>query len=105
MEININEYTREEVCVYKGRRYYVRDNGAVYRQCQEDGRQGEWDEEWTFGKFDPNTEYMLIDQERVDMIVCMAYHGNPIGDMDVVEHIDSNRCNNCPDNLVWKTRL
>lgn len=105
MAANINDYTREEVCVYKGRRYYVRDNGAIYRQCKEDGVKRKWDEEWTFGKFDPNTGYMLIGQERVHRIVCTAYHGEPVGDKNVVDHIDTNRCNNRPDNLRWVTRM
>lgn len=105
METNINEYSREEVCVYKGRRYYVRDNGAVYRQCQEDGKLRKWDEEWTFGKFDGNTGYMLLGQERVHRIVCTAYHGEPDDDRNVVDHIDTNRCNNRPENLRWVTRL
>ena len=29
MEANIDDFTREEICVYKGRRYYVLDNGSV----------------------------------------------------------------------------
>lgn len=105
MAANINDYTREEVCVYKGRRYYVRDNGAIYRQCKEDGVRRKWDEEWSFGKFDPNTGYMLIGQERVHRIVCTAYHGKPVGDRNVVDHIDTNRCNNRSENLRWVTKL
>lgn len=105
METNINEYSREEVCVYKGRRYYVRDNGAIYRQRQEDGKLRKWDEEWTFGKFDSNTGYMLLGQERVHRIVCTAYHGESDDDRNVVDHIDTNRCNNRPENLRWVTRL
>lgn len=105
MEPMLNEFTREEVCVYKGRRYYVRDNGAVYRQCKEDGIKRKWDEEWTFGKFDPNTGYMLIGQERVHRIVCTAYHGEPVEDRNVADHIDTNRRNNRPDNLRWVTKL
>lgn len=105
METRINEFTREEVCVYKGRRYYVRDNGAVYRQCKDDGVSRKWDEEWTFGKCDERTGYMLIGQERVHRIVCWAYHGEPIGDRNVADHIDTNRCNNRPDNLRWVTKL
>ena len=105
METNINEYSREKVCVYKGRRYYVRDNGAVYRQCKEDGKMRKWDEAWTFGKFDENTGYMLLGQERVHRIVCTAYHGKPDDDRNVVDHIDTNRCNNRPENLRWVTRL
>jgi hypothetical protein len=99
------EYTREEVCVYKGRKYYVRDNGEIYRQCKEDGIIRKWDEKWTFGKFDPKTGYMLIDQERVHRIVCTAYHGEPVGDRNVVDHIDTNRCNNRPENLRWVSKL
>lgn len=66
----IHEFTEERVCEYKGRRYYVRDNGAVYRQCKDDGVKRKWDEEWTFGKYDERTGYMLISQERVHRIVC-----------------------------------
>lgn len=102
---DINIFTEERVCEYKGRRYYVRDNGAVYRQCKEDGIRRKWDEEWTFGKFDPKTGYMLIGQERVHRIVCWAYHGEPVGDRNVADHIDTNRCNNRPENLRWVTKL
>ena len=101
----IGVFGEEKVCIYKGRRYYVRDNGAVYRQCQNDGIIRKWDEEWTFGIFDPNTGYMFIGQERVHRIVCTAYHGEPIGDRNVVDHIDTNRCNNRPENLRWVTKL
>lgn len=105
MEANISDYTREETCVYKGRKYYVRDNGAVCRQCKDDGKSRVWDEQWTFGRFDPNTGYMLIGQERVHRIVCWAFHGEPVGDRNVVDHIDTNRCNNRQDNLRWVTKL
>lgn len=105
MELNLSDFTREQVCEYKGRRYYVRDNGAVYRQCKEDGLRRKWDEEWTFGKFDPNTGYLLIGQERVHRIVCTAYHGEPVGNRSIVDHIDTNRCNNRPENLRWVTKL
>ena len=101
----IGVFGEERVCEYKGRRYYVRDNGAVYRQCKEDGVRRKWDEEWTFGKFDTNTGYMLIGQERVHRIVCTAYHGEPVGDRNVADHIDTNRCNNRPENLRWVTKL
>lgn len=106
MEQNsIHVFSDEKVCEYKGRRYYVRDNGAVYRQCQDDGKLRKWDEEWTFGKFNPNTGYMLIGQERVHRIVCTAYHGEPVGDRNVADHIDTNRCNNRPENLRWVSKL
>lgn len=105
MDQLLNVFTREQVCEYKGRRYYVRDNGAVYRQCQDDGKPRKWDEEWTFGKFDPKTGYMLIGQERVHRIVCTAYHGESVGDKNVVDHIDTNRRNNRQENLRWATRM
>ena len=101
----IGVFGEEKVCEYKGRRYFVRDNGAVYRQCQDDGKTRKWDEEWTFGKLDPNTGYMLIGQERVHRIVCTAYHGESVGDRNVADHIDTNRCNNRPENLRWVTKL
>ena len=74
---DVNCFSEEKFCEYKGRRYHVRDNGAVYRQCKNDGIKRKWDEEWTFGKFDPNTGYMLIGQERFHRIVCNEFHGYP----------------------------
>ncbi|MGM9763600.1 MAG: HNH endonuclease signature motif containing protein [Candidatus Cryptobacteroides sp.] len=104
MGANINEFSHEEVCDYKGRRYFVRDNGAIYRQCKNDGSVRKNDEEWTFGK--PGTDgYLFISSERVHRIVCTAYHGEPIGDRNIVDHIDTNRKNNRPENLRWVTRL
>lgn len=101
----IGVFDQETVCEYKGRRYFVRDNGAVYRQCRDDGKTRKGDEQWTFGKLDERTGYLLIGQERVHRIVCTAYHGAPEGDRNVVDHIDTNRCNNRPDNLRWVTKL
>lgn len=103
--MDINNFSEEKVCEYKERRYYVRDNGAIFRQCQDDGKPRKWDEEWTYGRFDEKTGYMLIGQERVHRIVCTAYHGEPVGDRDVVDHIDTNRRNNRPENLRWVTKL
>lgn len=105
MKTRIDDYSIEVTCVYRGRVYRVRDNGAVYRQCKENYRRSKLDEEWTFGKFNPNTGYMLIGQERVHRIVCTAYHGEPVGEQNIVDHIDTNRCNNRPENLRWVTKL
>lgn len=33
--VDINEYTRETTCEYKGEVYSVRDNGAVMRHARE----------------------------------------------------------------------
>lgn len=105
MAVNINDYTCEQTCIYKERKYHVRDNGAVYRVCKKDGIVRKNDEVWSFGRVDSYTGYMLIGQERVHRIVCTAFHGEPVGDRNVVDHIDTNRCNNRPENLRWVTKL
>lgn len=105
MEQDINTFSEERECEYKGRRYRVRDNGSIFRQRKDDGVKRKGDEEWTFGKFDPHTGYMLIGQERVHRIVCWAFHGEPVGDRNVVDHKDTNRRNNRPENLRWVTKL
>lgn len=105
MGVDINDYTREEFCVYRGRKYHVRDNGAIYRQCKDDGVRRKWDEEWTFGTINPKNGYCYIGQERVHRIVCTAFHGEPVGDKNVVDHIDTERSNNRPENLRWVTKL
>lgn len=99
------KYAEVKTCEYKGRHYLVRDNGAVYRLRRIDGRASKWDEIWTFGRKDDRTGYMFIGEARVHRIVCYAYHGEPVGEQKWVDHIDTNRCNNRPDNLRWVTEL
>lgn len=101
----IEVFDCEKQCEYKDRKYLVRDNGAILRLPKEGCRSSKWDNVWSFGKFDPNTGYLLFSQERVHRIVCTAFHGVPIGDRNVVDHIDTNRCNNRPDNLHWVSRM
>ena len=101
----INQYNKELKCVYKDRTYFVRDNGAVYRLCKEDGITRKYDEEWTFGRYDKDTGYMLIGSERVHRIVCTAFHGEPSDDRNIVDHIDTNRRNNRAENLRWVSKL
>ena len=103
--VNVSDYSEERVCEYKGRRYFVRDNGAVYRQCFDNGFVGKWDEKWTFGRVDISTGYLLIGGERVHRIVCTAFHGEPEGERNIVDHIDTNRQNNRPENLRWVSKL
>lgn len=105
MEATTNVYPREKTCVYNGRKYHVRNDGAVYRRAKEDGVIHKWDEKWTFGRFDTHSGYMLIGSERVHRIVCWAFHGAPVGDRNIADHIDTNRCNNRPENLRWVTKL
>lgn len=101
----LNYYANEVKCVYKGRTYFVRDNGAIYRLCKEDGISRKYDEVWTFGRYDKESGYLLIGQERVHRIVCTAFHGEPSGDRNIVDHIDTNRRNNRAENLRWVSKL
>ena len=101
----INEYTRETTCEYKGEVYSVRDNGAVMRHVREGKKARKLDNIWTFGKKDPKNGYMMFSSHRVHIIVAKAFiPGNEDGKM-VVDHIDTNRCNNRVENLRWVTRL
>lgn len=103
--IGVNdEYTVEVTCTYKGEKYRVRDNGAVYR-LQKGKRKRQYDGYWTFGLQHPENGYMYISQERVHRIVATAFYGEPKDKNLVVDHIDTNRANNRPDNLRWVTRL
>lgn len=52
-----------------------------------------------------NTGYMEFCGERVHRIVATAFHGPAPSDQHVVDHIDTNRQNNRPENLRWLTKL
>jgi hypothetical protein len=47
---------------------------------------------------------MSVAGQMVHKLVCLAFHGNPIAKTMVVNHKDSNRSNNRPDNLEWVTQ-
>ncbi|MDE7166325.1 MAG: HNH endonuclease [Bacteroidaceae bacterium] len=103
--VDINEYTRETTCEYKGELYSVRDNGAVMRHLREGKKVRKLDNIWTFGTKDKTNGYMMINSHRVHIIVAKAFiPGNKDGKM-VVDHIDTNRCNNRVGNLRWLTKL
>lgn len=99
------DYTQEVICIYKDETYSVRDNGAVLRHPREDKRKRRDDDVWTFGKQNPKNGYMYIGQARIHQIVATAFHGEPADKNLVVDHRDSNKCNNRPENLHWVTRL
>ena len=103
--IDINKFSQELVCKFKDRTYSVRDNGSVYRHQKEGSRPAPLDNKWTFGKKDAVTGYMMLAGVRVHQIVATAFHGVPEYPTMVVDHIDTNRCNNRPENLRWLTRL
>lgn len=103
--INVDqEYTREVECEYKGEKYKVRDNGAVLRMAREGKPKRPKDEIWTFGhRIDRG--YAWFCSEAVHRIVAVAFWGNPPTKQHVVDHIDTNRQNNRPENLRWLTKL
>ncbi len=101
----LNEYLEIKKCVYKGETYFVRDNGAVMRVPKDENRIRKYDNLWTFGKASDNTGYMEIAGQTVHRIVAFAFHGEPPTEYHVVDHIDTNRRNNRPENLRWVTRL
>lgn len=103
--VNIDDYNEVKDCIYKDEHYSARDNGAVIRHPREGKRIRKDDNVWTFGKPNEKTGYMEIAGQRVHRIVAFAFHGNPPTEQHVVDHIDTNRRNNRPENLRWLTRL
>jgi len=103
--IGLTEHKAEIICVYKGERYSVRDNGAVLRYPLAGKRPRPTDNSWTFGKLNANTGYLEIASVRIHRIVATAFHGEPPTKEHVVDHIDTNKQNNRPENLRWVTRL
>lgn len=103
--MNIDDYNNQVDCVYKGERYSARDNGAVCRHSPNGNRPRSTDNKWTFGKPNTKTGYMEIASVRVHRIIAFAFHGEPPTNEHVVDHIDTNKRNNRPENLRWVTRL
>lgn len=103
--VDINNYREEKSCVYKDEEYLIRDNGSVLRKARPNQRARKLDNEWTFGKINSKTGYLEIASVRVHRIVALAFHGEPPTKKHIVDHIDTNRQNNRPNNLRWITRL
>ena len=101
----INDYKEVKVCVYKDEHYSVRDNGAIMRHLREGKKARRDDGIWTFGLKNPQNGYMMLGQHRVHIIVATAFLGARDSKVYVVDHIDTNRCNNRVENLRWFTRL
>ena len=101
----IDDYREIKQCIYKDETYSVRDNGAVMRHPKNVLRPRKLDNVWTFGEKNEKTGYMTIGTARVHIIVATAFHGANDSKKLVVDHIDTNRCNNRIENLRWITRL
>lgn len=98
-------YGAEVEVKYRGERYRVRDNGAVYRLNEFRKRTRPLDKTWTFGRQNLLTGYYLLAGVPIHRIVCSAFNGPAPSDQHVVDHVDTNRANNRPENLRWLTRL
>lgn len=130
------DFTKTKECIYKNKRYSVRDNGAVFRYAKEvtidkitqkntiqssaaqekqpkdsknqniktNAKKRKLDNLWTFGTPSKNG-YLLIGGERVHRIVALAFLGEPPTKEHIVDHIDTNRQNNRPENLRYLTKL
>ena len=101
----IEQYESQSECDYKDEHYLVRDNGSVLRKPKEGKQPRPLDEKWTFGTKDNATGYMTLSGHRVHIIVATAFHGPHASKRYVVDHIDTNRCNNRKENLRWLTKL
>jgi len=101
----IDDFDSEVTCYYKNELYTVRDNGAVLRKPRDNERPRPTDNKWTFGKLNVKTGYLEIGSVRIHRIIAMAFHGEPPHKEHVVDHIDTNKHNNRPENLRWVTRL
>jgi HNH endonuclease len=100
-----SNFSQEKECCYKNEYYIVRDNGAVFRHPIDLRRKRPMDNNWTFGKLNIRTGYLEIVSVSVHRIIATAFHGDPPTKDHVVDHIDTNKQNNRPENLRWVTRL
>lgn len=105
MDNLLDNYIEVRECDYKGEHYSVRDNGAILRHSRVGKRVRPMDNVWTFGNACEKTGYMLFASERVHRIVAYAFLGAAPTPEHVVDHIDTNRRNNRPENLRWLTKL
>ena len=102
--VDINDFKVQKECTYKGELYSVRDNGSIMRHQKEGKKRRPQDGKWTFGT-STSKGYAMICGEGVHRIVATAFHGEAPSDQHIVDHYDTNRQNNRPENLRWLTKL
>lgn len=103
--IDVNDFFDQEIqCIYKGEIYSVRNNGAIMRHARSGKTKRKNDDIWTFGAKGPKG-YMVFCAEQVHRIVATAFYGEAPTNQHIVDHRDTNRCNNRPENLHWITKL
>ena len=103
--LDVDDYIAVKDCVYKDEHYSARDNGAIIRHQRAGMRKRKFDDVWSFGVPNIATGYLDFCGERVHRIVATAFHGPAPSEQHVVDHIDTNRQNNRPENLRWSTKL
>ncbi len=101
----VDSFNAEVACSYRGENYLVRDNGAVLRLARLGQRKRPLDDTWTFGTPSNHDGYMALSGHKLHRVVATAFHGEQPSKSHVVDHIDTNRRNNRPQNLRWVTRL
>lgn len=103
--VDLNDFEKECECIYNGEHYVVRDNGAIFRNSRYYNHKRPTDNNWTFGKLNEKKGYLEIASVSIHRIIATAFHGAPPSKEHVVDHIDTNKQNNRPENLRWVTRL
>ncbi len=96
---------QELTCTYKGEEYSVREDGSVFRHPRPGKKPRPYDSNWTFGNKNLERGYMEIASVQVHRIVATAFHGEAPTSQHVVDHKDTNKCNNRPENLRWVTKF
>jgi hypothetical protein len=102
--VSVDDFRHVSECQLLNEFYLVRDNGAVLRLSKDNKRIRALDNNWTFGKLNQNG-YLVISSVAIHRIVATVFHGIPPDLKFVVDHIDTNRQNNRPENLRWVSRL